>query len=99
MEIGILEMGIDLDSGDRRQLCTEGWHFGCDICQEVCPFNQQRESQPLRATTIKDSDFLAKSPWPTLEEARNMNEQEWDQFTAGNPIRRAKFEGFRRNVK
>ncbi len=77
----------------------EGWHFGCDICQEVCPFNQQRESQPLRATTIKDSDFLAKSPWPTLEEARNMNEQEWDQFTAGNPIRRAKFEGFRRNVK
>ena len=77
----------------------EGWHFGCDICQEVCPFNQQRESQPLRATTIKDSDFLVKSPWPSLEEARNMNEHEWDQFTAGSPIRRAKFEGFRRNVK
>lgn len=77
----------------------EGWIFGCDICQEVCPFNQTRDSQPLRAASTQDPDFLAKQPWPSLEEARAMTEEQWDQFTAGSPIRRAKFAGFQRNVK
>lgn len=75
------------------------WAFGCDVCQEVCPFNQPRPSQPLRASPTKDPDFLPAEPAPRLEEVIDWTEAEWDQRTRGRPLRRARKEGLQRNAR
>lgn len=75
-----------------------GWTFGCDICQEVCPFNHPRSSQPLRAAQTQELDFLAQREWPGLQELRVIAPQEWDRLTQGSPVRRTGIEGLRRNA-
>ena len=76
-----------------------GWTFGCDICQEVCPFNHPRENAPLRAQTTTEPDFLNTRQWPTLVQLAQIQEPEWDELTQGSPVRRAGIEGLRRNAR
>ena len=76
----------------------QGWTFGCDVCQEVCPFNQPRDSQPLRAAETADPDFLPRFAPPLRREVESWSEAQWDRFSLGSPIRRATFAGFRRNA-
>jgi epoxyqueuosine reductase len=75
------------------------WTFGCDVCQEVCPFNQPRESQPLRATCTSESDFLARRDWPDLVQLPQLESGAWDALTQGSAIRRTGPEGIRRNAR
>jgi epoxyqueuosine reductase len=75
-----------------------GWTFGCDVCQEVCPFNQPRESQPLRAQTAKEPDFLRENRLASLAEIVQMSPQDWDLATRGSPVRRAGIVGLKRNA-
>jgi epoxyqueuosine reductase len=75
------------------------WTFGCDVCQDVCPFNHPRSSQPLRATVTTDSDMLAHRAWPGLLELTQISEEDWDRLTRGSPVRRAGWEGLRRNAR
>ncbi len=76
-----------------------GWLYGCDICQEVCPFNQPRSSQPERRPVTTVEEFLRQKEFPTLVELANLSEGRWDEVTQGSPIRRAKAEGLRRNAR
>ncbi len=76
----------------------EDWTFGCDICQEVCPFNEARHSQPLRATSTNEPDFIKKTPAKSLDELQAMSKEDWDFWTRGSPLRRAGYEGIRRNA-
>jgi epoxyqueuosine reductase len=72
----------------------DGWVFGCDVCQEVCPFNHPRESQPLRAEKTVEPGFLL----PLAQRLRpEISEPEWDEATQGSPIRRAGYQGWLRN--
>jgi epoxyqueuosine reductase len=69
--------------------------FGCDICQEVCPWNSEKFVQ-----LAAEKDF---APRPhvgarRLIELMSMSEDEWDAFSRGSAIRRAKRAGFLRNV-
>lgn len=72
--------------------------FGCDICQEVCPFNQPRSSQPLRARSGTDPDLKAWREWPTPETVSEWSFEEWDTATRGSAVRRAGYDGLRRNA-
>lgn len=76
-----------------------GWLYGCDICQEVCPFNQPRERQPNRRPTTTVREFLDQREFPSLLELANLDEKSWDELTQGSAIRRAKSEGLRRNAR
>jgi epoxyqueuosine reductase len=69
--------------------------FGCDICQEVCPWNNPKFVQLAR-----EPDFTARAHVANrqLIELMAMSEAEWDAFSRGSAIRRAKREGFLRNV-
>ena len=79
---------IPTEFGDKM----EGWTFGCDICQEVCPWN--RFSKPH-----KESQF-APQGWEELSKT------EWEEMTAAvfnnvfkkSPIKRTKFKGLKRNI-
>lgn len=75
------------------------WTFGCDVCQEVCPFNQPRPSQPLRAAITEEPDFLATRPWPDLARLATVADAEWDELTLGSAVRRATAKGLRRNAQ
>jgi epoxyqueuosine reductase len=69
--------------------------FGCDICQEVCPWNN-----PKFVQITNEKDFAARNhiTQRRLLELMAMDEAQWDVFSRGSAIRRAKRAGFLRNV-
>ena len=68
------------------------WVFGCDICQEVCPWN--RFAPPAREARLHARTLEG---W-TLERFLSLDDAGFDALFAGSPIRRARREGFLRNV-
>jgi epoxyqueuosine reductase len=73
------------------------WLFGCDICQEVCPFNRPRAHQPLRAQPTTEPR-LQPRPLPTLTEILQMDEAEFAERFRGSAIKRTKWRGLVRNA-
>lgn len=72
----------------------DNWMFGCDICQQVCPWN--RFSTPHNVDAFKPK-----------EEMLNMSKKDWEEISEevfrnlfkNSPVKRTKFEGLRRNIK
>jgi epoxyqueuosine reductase len=70
------------------------WIFGCDVCQDVCPWNKFK-----RRTA--DARFLPREGVADTP-LREWAELDLDAFRARfrkSPVKRAKFEGFQRNVR
>jgi epoxyqueuosine reductase len=67
--------------------------FGCDICQEVCPWNR-------KAPIAADPDLAPRDELvnPALEWLAALSEREFEAKFNGSPVRRAGFLGLRRNV-
>ena len=92
-----IEHKVEIDA--ELQPLMGDWTFGCDVCQEVCPFNSVRETQPLRAQATQNPDFLARRDFGSLENLLVKTNEEWDVLTQGSPVRRAGFEGLKRNAR
>jgi epoxyqueuosine reductase len=67
--------------------------FGCDICQDVCPWNRKAP-----ATTAPEFEPRPGLVNPVLAWLAEMSEEEFRQTFRGSPIRRTKRSGLRRNV-
>ena len=67
--------------------------FGCDICQDVCPWN--RKAPIATDPELQPREELVN---PALEWLARMEEAEFEQTFNGSPVRRAGFLGLRRNV-
>ena len=82
----------DLRPGIGRQV------FGCDICQDVCPWNQRTSSAP--GVPHPDPQLALRTDLinPALDWLAAMDEAEYGRRFNGSPVRRAKFSGFRRNL-
>ena len=65
--------------------------FGCDICQDVCPWN--RKAAFAASTEFRPLEFA-----PALERLADLSEVEFRDLFRRTPIPRAKYEGFLRNV-
>jgi epoxyqueuosine reductase len=61
--------------------------FGCDICQDVCPWNRRAP------TSFEDRDFA-----PRLDKMAALTEPEFRTMFRRTPVSRAKYSGFLRNV-
>jgi epoxyqueuosine reductase len=67
--------------------------FGCDICQDVCPWNRKA---PISADPeLEPRDELIN---PSLEWLSSLDEQQFERVFNGSPVRRAGFLGMRRNI-
>jgi epoxyqueuosine reductase len=72
----------------------DGWMFGCDTCQDVCPWN--RFSKP--------NEDPALTPLPGI---LNLSTKEWEMMSEesfrtlfkDSPLRRSRFKGIQRNLK
>jgi epoxyqueuosine reductase len=67
--------------------------FGCDICQDVCPWN--RKAPASSAPEFEPRDGLVN---PALAWLAEMPVEEFREVFRGSPIRRTKHSGLRRNV-
>jgi epoxyqueuosine reductase len=81
------EIEPELMEGIGRQV------FGCDICQDVCPWNR-------KAPIGTDADLEAREELvnPALEALAAMDEKSFERMFNGSPVRRAGFTAFRRNI-
>ena len=72
-----------------------GWVAGCDICQDVCPWNQRFAKE----TDITD---FQPYPWninPKLQELEKIEQVEWDRRFRGSALRRIKPDMLKRNAR
>ena len=81
-----------LNEGMKDQF--QNWLFGCDICQDICPWN--RFSKPHQEPAFE--------PIPAI---LNLSTSEWEELTEetfktvfkDSPLKRAKFSGIKRNLR
>lgn len=72
----------------------EDWMFGCDICQDVCPWN--RFSKPHSEERFLPNDEIlnfSKSDWEEI------TEEEFRKIFRKSPVKRTKYSGLTRNIK
>jgi len=67
--------------------------FGCDICQDVCPWNREA---PL--TTTSELEARPQLVNPELGWLARLSVEEFREVFRGSPVKRARFNGVRRNV-
>ncbi|HMU46793.1 MAG TPA: tRNA epoxyqueuosine(34) reductase QueG [Chitinophagaceae bacterium] len=72
----------------------ENWAFGCDTCQDVCPWN--RFSQPTKEVAfnpIPELLDLSSNEWEAMSEER------FRKIFKDSPLSRSKFKGIQRNLR
>lgn len=70
------------------------WIFGCDICQDVCPWN--RDAKPNKETAFelsKDLLSMKKEDWQKLDQ------EKFNSLFSKSALKRAGFQGLQRNIK
>lgn len=70
------------------------WIFGCDICQDVCPWNKfsKPHNEPLFNA---DEKFLSMSKNEWLE----ITKETFDKVFKDSPVKRTGYDGLKRNIK
>lgn len=71
----------------------EDWMFGCDICQDVCPWN--RFSAPHHQEKFKPNHFLENAKKNDWEE---LSQELFSEIFRKSPVKRTKFAGLKRNI-
>lgn len=78
------ELGVHFDN----------WIFGCDICQDVCPWNSFAIStDDMRLYPVE------KNLYPNLTELDQIDREEFSERFKISPMRRTKWNGLKRNIR
>lgn len=71
----------------------EGWMFGCDICQDVCPWNRfARPTTEAGFTPLPEVLNLSLAEW------EEMSEDAFKKIFKNSPLSRPKYKGIQRNI-
>jgi len=72
----------------------QDWIFGCDICQDVCPWNRfSKPHNEVEFTPIPEILNFTTKEWEA------MSEESFRKIFSGSAIKRAKYKGLQRNLK
>ncbi len=72
----------------------DNWMFGCDVCQDVCPWNRFAKSHnELQFTPIPEILNFTTSQW------EEMSEESFKIIFKNSPLKRTKYSGIKRNLK
>ncbi len=72
----------------------ENWIFGCDICQDVCPWNRfAKPHSEKEFVPITDLFEMSRKDWEVLDE------DAYRRIFKGSPVKRAKYSGIKRNIE
>ncbi len=82
------DIGVDL------QQQMGNWIFGCDVCQDVCPWNKFK--QPTGEPRYAPREGMIDTE---LEEWLEVDLEAFRRQFKKNPVKRTRFEGFKRNVR
>lgn len=100
------------------EIDLDGWIFGCDVCQDVCPYNSPKYNHVTeekgfwpKSLTSPSSPHLkgegGNLPEVTkqsilnldIEELSSITEEQFAEVFADSPIKRTKYNGWRRNLE
>lgn len=79
---------------DEFKPISGNWIYGCDICQDVCPWNRFQQPTPHQAFEARPENVA-----PRLEELSVMTQEEFSRRFKNSPMKRTKLEGLKRNAR
>ena len=73
----------------------DDWIYGCDICQEVCPWNEKFSKISPEKSFFPKTEILdwSEKKWMVLDDAT------FKKLFKGSAVKRTKFSGLQRNIK
>ena len=86
-----IELKDDIPSSFKGKM--DNWMYGCDICQQVCPWN--RFSSPHEEPQFEPKESLVSM---SKEDWVEITEEVFDDLFEGSAVKRTKFQGLKRNI-
>lgn len=92
--ISYLTIELKGEMPNEMQGKLDNWIFGCDVCQDVCPWNRF-------SIAHNEFAFQNNSEWfqYSKKEWQEITEESFQVIFKNSPIKRARFEGLSRNIK
>jgi epoxyqueuosine reductase len=87
-----IELKNEIDQSMKGKF--DNWMFGCDVCQDVCPWN--RFSSPNNETEFKPLQQILDMSY---EDWQNLEEEAFKKIFHLSPLKRSKYKGIMRNLK
>ena len=79
---------------DKMKGKFQNWMFGCDICQDVCPWNRfSKPTNVMEFTPLEEILHFSPKDWEEL------TEESFKKIFRNSPLKRTKYNGIKRNLK
>ncbi|MFT4601198.1 MAG: epoxyqueuosine reductase, partial [Arenicella sp.] len=69
----------------------DGWMFGCDICQDICPWN--------RFSIPHSNEAFVPHPELSTTDFEELSKESFNNIFKKSAVKRTKFDGLKRNIK